>query len=218
MPQAMKALSTGEIQINGYICPGHVSAIIGSIPYDFLARDFGIACVITGFEPLDVLKGIQMLARQVRTQSPDVEIQYSRVVKPEGNPKAWAVVTEVLAGPAADPARQRLEAGWGERVETGPIPAEILEWGLGPGESSVLAVMRKRPEAGAVAVLDDAEARSCAHALGVPVTGTLGLIVRAERLGRIASARAVIEAIAGAGFHIAPDLVEELLSKLGAKA
>lgn len=127
-----------------------------------------------------------------------------------------AVATEVLAGPSEDPARQQLEAGFGQRVETGLVPAEVLEWGLGPGESSVLAIMRRRGS-GAVAVLDDAEARSCARALGVPVTGTLGLILRAERLGRIPNARTIIEAVVQVGFHVEPKLVEALLAELGTK-
>lgn len=96
MPPAMELLSQGDIGIDGYLCPGHVSAIIGSKPYDSLAKKYGIGCVIAGFEPLDVLQSIQMLVEQVKNNDPKVEIQYSRVVKEEGNPKAQEVIYEVF--------------------------------------------------------------------------------------------------------------------------
>jgi hydrogenase expression/formation protein HypD len=96
IPPAMEALSRGDVKIDGYICPGHVSAIIGSKPYEFLARDFGIGCVVTGFEPLDILQGVSMLVEQKRNGKPRVEIQYSRVVKPDGNPTAIKMISEVF--------------------------------------------------------------------------------------------------------------------------
>ncbi len=96
MPPAMELLSQGDIQIDGYLCPGHVSAIIGSRPYEPLAQKYGIGCVVGGFEPLDVLQSIQMLVKQIVQNNPKVEIQYSRVVKKEGNPKAQEIVNEVF--------------------------------------------------------------------------------------------------------------------------
>jgi len=65
MPPAMTALSRGKVRIHGYICPGHVSTIIGSRPYESLVRDFGIGCVIAGFEPVDILQAVLMLVRQI---------------------------------------------------------------------------------------------------------------------------------------------------------
>lgn len=96
IPPAMRALSSGELRIDGFLCPGHVSAIIGSMPYAFLAEEYGIGCVISGFEPLDILQSISMLIRQVQETEAKVEIQYSRVVKPEGNPQALKVLDEVF--------------------------------------------------------------------------------------------------------------------------
>ncbi len=93
MPNALKALVREEVRIDGFILPAHVSAIIGSRPYEFLVRDNGRRCVIAGFEPLDILQGILMLARQKR---PDLEIQYSRVVRPEGNRAAQDVMDDVF--------------------------------------------------------------------------------------------------------------------------
>ncbi len=96
MPEAMEALSQGDVKIDGYLCPGHVSAIIGSKPYEFLADRYGLACVIGGFEPLDILQSILMLVKQVATDQPRIDIQYSRVVTPDGNPKAREVVYSVF--------------------------------------------------------------------------------------------------------------------------
>jgi len=103
MPAPMAALTADpELQVDGYICPAHVSAIIGAAPYEELAARYGVPCVITGFEPLDMLQGILLLARQVVTGAARVEIQYSRVVRPEGNQKAQALLAEVFAPCDAD--------------------------------------------------------------------------------------------------------------------
>lgn len=96
MPNAMAALSSGKVAIDGYLCPGHVSTIIGSEPYGFIAKEHGIGCVIAGFEPLDVLQSLLLLARQIREEAPRVEIQYTRAVKPEGNPVAREAVNRVF--------------------------------------------------------------------------------------------------------------------------
>lgn len=94
MPPAMEALAAGKKRVDGYLCPGHVSAIIGSRPYAFLAQKYRISCVISGFEPLDILQSIAMLVRQVSEGMFSVENQYSRAVKPEGNPAALALIEE----------------------------------------------------------------------------------------------------------------------------
>lgn len=89
MPPPMRALvESGEVNIDGFLCPGHVSTIIGSEPYQFLARDHGIPCVIAGFEPLDVLQAVDMLMAMREEGRAEVAIQYRRVVRPEGNPVA----------------------------------------------------------------------------------------------------------------------------------
>ena len=96
MPPAMKMLIDEEVQIDGYICPGHVSTIIGSRMYYPIVEKFGLACVITGFEPVDLLQGILMLIKQFENKNPKVEIQYKRAVKPEGNLKALKLLDEVF--------------------------------------------------------------------------------------------------------------------------
>jgi hydrogenase expression/formation protein HypD len=96
MPRALEALAQGGTQIDGFICPGHVSTIIGTQPYEFLARDHGIGCVVTGFEPLDILQGILMLLEQVSENSPRVDNQYKRLVRPEGNKAGQAAIDRVF--------------------------------------------------------------------------------------------------------------------------
>ena len=98
MPGPMAALaSDAELQVDGYICPAHVSAVIGSKAYQPLVDNYRVPCVVTGFEPLDVLQGVLMLVRQVITGAARVETQYRRVVKPEGNRKALEILHQVFA-------------------------------------------------------------------------------------------------------------------------
>lgn len=96
-PPVMKALlDLGEIKLDGIICPGHVSAIIGSHPYEFIPRDYGISCVVSGFEPLDILLSAAMLVEQIETGKPRVEIAYRRGVRPEGNRKALELIGSIF--------------------------------------------------------------------------------------------------------------------------
>jgi hydrogenase expression/formation protein HypD len=98
IPPAIRALlSGGKVQIDGFILPGHVSVIIGRAPYLLISEEFGLPGVITGFEPLDILKGIYMLLRQRKEGRTKIEIQYSRVVQEEGNPRAREIMEEVFA-------------------------------------------------------------------------------------------------------------------------
>ncbi len=87
-------LGSGEIEIDGFILPGHVSTIIGSRPYDFIAKKYKNPCVITGFDAEDILKGIDMLLEQIINNRSEVEIQYKSVVREEGNPRALEMLNE----------------------------------------------------------------------------------------------------------------------------
>lgn len=111
-----------------------------------------------------------------------------------------AVVQEILSGPPSDPARKALESGWGIRLSPSSIPEKILEWGLGAGESAVLALALEQQ--GCTAVLDDEAARRCALALGIPLVGTLGAVLRSKRKGFIPSAVPVLRALRAAGLRL----------------
>jgi hydrogenase expression/formation protein HypD len=103
IPPAMLALlEAGDVRIDGFVCPGHVSVVIGSQPYQFIPQQYGVPCVITGFEPLDVLQGIEMLLRQIAEGRSEVQIQYRRGVRPEGNPLARELVSRVFETSDAD--------------------------------------------------------------------------------------------------------------------
>ena len=90
------AQGIGEIRIDGFLGPSHVSSVIGSKPYAKFATDHGKPVVIAGFEPLDVMQSVLMLIRQINEGRADIENEYTRVVTPEGNVKAQALVHEVL--------------------------------------------------------------------------------------------------------------------------
>jgi predicted nucleic acid-binding protein len=133
-----------------------------------------------------------------------LEADATRLLLPE------AVVMEVCAGPPLDHARLAVERGWGpNRIAVRPT-TDVIEWGLGAGESAVIALARQER---ATAILDDAEARSCARTFGVPVMGTLGVILRAKVTGRIASAGAVVTALRAAGFWLDPKVARDALRR-----
>ncbi len=98
IPVPMQVLSSDpELAIDGYICPAHVSAVIGANAYRSLAEKHGVPCVVTGFEPADVMHGVAMLVGQIVEKRCEVEIQYSRFVTWEGNRKAQALLAEVFS-------------------------------------------------------------------------------------------------------------------------
>ena len=96
MPPAMEAIIKDGVRINGFICPGHVATITGSAAFDFISEKYRFGCVITGFEPVDILQSILMLIRQVNLRIPKVEIQYSRAVSVSGNKLAQHYMNEVF--------------------------------------------------------------------------------------------------------------------------
>jgi hydrogenase expression/formation protein HypD len=96
MPPVMKALIDEGVKIDGYIAPGHVTAITGTGMYQPIVEKYGLGVVVSGFEPADILQSICMLIAQFEDHDPKVEIQYSRVVKPEGNPIARKLMEEVF--------------------------------------------------------------------------------------------------------------------------
>jgi predicted nucleic acid-binding protein len=90
-----------------------------------------------------------------------------------------------------------------------PIP-EILEWGLGAGETAVLSLCRQKT---AIAVVDDRAARVACTALSIRYTGTRGIVLRAHREGHVKSAKEILKALCEAGFYIDDDTVRSALLK-----
>ncbi|MFH1553071.1 MAG: hydrogenase formation protein HypD [Candidatus Omnitrophota bacterium] len=88
--------SSDRIKVDGFICPGHVSVITGSVPYEKIAKRYGKPCVITGFDEDDIVKGIKRLVNQVKKGVSTVEIEYKRAVKKEGNLTAKRVLRKVF--------------------------------------------------------------------------------------------------------------------------
>jgi hydrogenase expression/formation protein HypD len=86
----------GQVRVDGFIGPSHVSAVIGSQPYEYFAEEYQRPVVIAGFEPLDVLQAVRMLVRQLNSGRACVENQFTRGVIREGNRKAQRIVAEVF--------------------------------------------------------------------------------------------------------------------------
>ena len=115
---AMRAiLDDPALTLDGFIGPGHVSTIAGTRIYEFCPRDYGKPLVVAGFEPLDILQAVQLLVAQLAQGRCEVENQYARVVRPEGNVTAQALVAQTM------------------------VPRDTFEWrGLGAIPRSALAV------------------------------------------------------------------------------
>jgi len=89
IPPAMELLlGVGDLHIDGFIAPGHVSTIIGMKPYELFPRAYRMPTVVAGFEPLDVLFAVSMILQQIKNNEAKLENEYSRAVSWEGNVKA----------------------------------------------------------------------------------------------------------------------------------
>ena len=102
---------------------------------------------------------------------------------------------------------------WVATVEVPVIPPLIQSWDLGPGESAVLAYARTHP--GLVAIIDDGAGRRCAETLGVPLLGTLGLIMIAKKRGLIPTARPVIALLKQQGMFLSESIIDRAMDLIG---
>ncbi|MET8146096.1 hydrogenase formation protein HypD [Sphaerisporangium sp. NPDC005288] len=96
IPAIKAILDSPDLRLDGFIGPGHVSTVIGCRPYEFIAHDYGKPLVVAGFEPLDVLQAVHRNLVQLAEGRVEIENQYGRVVPWNGNPKALAVINEVM--------------------------------------------------------------------------------------------------------------------------
>ena len=125
-----------------------------------------------------------------------------------------SVAREVLArGPNDVTAGLLAKTPWLLQVDDPEIPPSILGWDLGRGESTVLAWALAHP--GARAIIDDLHGRRCAEALGIPLRGTVGLVLRARRSRIITSARDAFEKLRAGGMYLSDRIVLDVLREVG---
>src|SRR5947209_1017307 len=125
-----------------------------------------------------------------------------------------AVLRELEAHGDDDPTvRVIRNLDWIRAIVEPEIAPDIAAWDLGPGEYAVLSMARLDPTAWAV--IDDGEARRCARSLGIPVIGTLGLVLLAKRTGRITLARPVVEELQASGMYLSDFVIQQVLERVG---
>src|SRR5215813_8620682 len=95
VPTIKAILDSPELTLDGFLGPGHVSMVIGTAPYEFVARHYRRPLVVSGFEPLDVLQSVWMVLRQIAEGRAEVENQYARVVTAGGNAAALRAINTV---------------------------------------------------------------------------------------------------------------------------
>jgi len=118
VPAMMVLLEAGDVPLDGFLCPGHVSVIIGSAAYRPVVERHGKGCVVAGFEPLQMLLGMTHLVRQVAAGRPALENVYPAVVKDAGNPQALRLLEQVFV--VADTPWRALGVIPGSGLELGP--------------------------------------------------------------------------------------------------
>jgi hydrogenase expression/formation protein HypD len=96
IPAMNALLADPKTRIDGFICPGHVSTIIGAEPYKFISKNHKKPCVLTGFEVIDILEGILMILQQLNDSKANVAIQYKRGINANGNPIALKIIDQVF--------------------------------------------------------------------------------------------------------------------------
>lgn len=96
IPAIKAILDSPGMSLHGFIGPGHVSTIIGTAPFTFVPRDYGLPLVVSGFEPADILQSIVMILRQLVDNTISVENQYARVVREGGNRRAMEILSETM--------------------------------------------------------------------------------------------------------------------------
>src|SRR5690606_34115713 len=115
VPPAITAIMEAEAcEVQGFLAAGHVCAVMGWTEYEPIAAKYQVPIVVTGFEPLDLLEGILLAARQLEQGQAKVENQYARAVRRSGNPAAQQSIQEVF---------QLTDRAW---RGIGPIPASGL--------------------------------------------------------------------------------------------
>jgi hydrogenase expression/formation protein HypD len=95
IPTIKAILDSPDLQLDGFLGPGHVSMVIGTAPYQFIAEFYRKPMVVAGFEPLDILQSIWMVLKQIKEGRAEIENQYARIVPEAGNSPALQAVSRV---------------------------------------------------------------------------------------------------------------------------
>jgi hydrogenase expression/formation protein HypD len=95
VPTIKAILDSPDLHLDGFLGPGHVSMVIGTAPYKFIATFYRRPLVVAGFEPLDILQSIWMVLKQIKEGRAEIENQYARIVPDEGNSPALQAVSRV---------------------------------------------------------------------------------------------------------------------------
>jgi len=96
VPPMKAILDSPDLRLDGFLGPGHVSTVIGIRPYEFVAKRYAKSVAVVGFEPLDILQGVYMVIKQINEGRCEVENQYRRIVRDDGNPRALEVLRQVF--------------------------------------------------------------------------------------------------------------------------
>jgi len=97
IPAALRALlATDELRVSGLLLPGHVTTIIGSGAYSFLADQLGVTCAVAGFEPVDILLAVEAILARIEQGTAAIDNAYPRAVRAEPNPRAAELIDEVF--------------------------------------------------------------------------------------------------------------------------
>jgi hydrogenase expression/formation protein HypD len=103
MPAALRALlAGGEVKVSGLLLPGHVTTIIGADAYNFIAEEFSVPCAVTGFEPVDMMLGVESILKQRAEGVAKIDNVYARAVSRQANPRAGRLFDEVFEPCDAD--------------------------------------------------------------------------------------------------------------------
>jgi predicted nucleic acid-binding protein len=125
-----------------------------------------------------------------------------------------SVAIEIRAYGHEDPTARALAANEWLQVKPAPVlTPEVLAWDLGPGESAVIELARSFQ--GSTAMIDDLAGRRCAEALGLPLRGTVGLVLVAKQAGRLAAARPVLERLRDGGMYLSDAVMRRALRRVG---
>ena len=101
-PALRTLIEADDFAVHGFLCPGHVAAVIGADAFAFLPEDYGLPGVVSGFEPADLLYSVLELTEMTASGQPQLRNEYTRLVRPGGNPAAMALMDQVFEPAASD--------------------------------------------------------------------------------------------------------------------